>query len=541
MGNTSIQTQSYRAVDKDAGQSRSYIIPFALLCSLFFLWAVANNLNDILLPQFQQAFTLTNFQAGLIQSAFYFGYFIIPIPAGILMKKLSYKAGIITGLFLYAFGAALFWPAAEIMNYTLFLVGLFIIAAGLGCLETAANPFVTVLGPESSGHFRLNLAQTFNSFGAIIAVVFDNTEKVVGLVDECWRMGLKILPPDINSGLYHFHVNDDGEIVYGIGAIKGVGEGPIEAIIEARNNGGYFRELFDLCARTDIKKLNRRVLEKLIMSGAFDRLGPHRAALMNSLGDALKAADQHAKAEAIGQADMFGVLAEEPEQIEQSYASCQPWPEQVVLDGERETLGLYLTGHPINQYLKEIERYVGGVRLKDMHPTERGKVTTAAGLVIAARVMVTKRGNRIGICTLDDRSGRLEVMLFTDALDKYQQLLEKDRILIVSGQVSFDDFSGGLKMTAREVMDIDEAREKYARGLAISLTDRQIDDQLLNRLRQSLEPHRSGTIPVHLYYQRADARARLRFGATWRVSPSDRLLNDLRGLIGSEQVELEFD
>ena len=172
MGNTSIQTQSYRAVDKDAGQSRSYIIPFALLCSLFFLWAVANILNDILLPQFQQAFTLTNFQAGLIQSAFYFGYFIIPIPAGILMKKLSYKAGIITGLFLYALGAALFWPAAEIMNYTLFLVGLFIIAAGLGCLETAANPFVTVLGPESSGHFRLNLAQTFNSFGAIIAVVF---------------------------------------------------------------------------------------------------------------------------------------------------------------------------------------------------------------------------------------------------------------------------------------------------------------------------------------------------------------------------------
>ncbi len=128
---------------------------------LFFLWAVANNLNDILLPQFQQAFTLTNFQAGLIQSAFYFGYFVIPIPAGILMKKLSYKAGIITGLFLYAFGAALFWPAAEIMNYTLFLIGLFIIAAGLGCLETAANPFVTALGPESGGHFRLNLALNF--------------------------------------------------------------------------------------------------------------------------------------------------------------------------------------------------------------------------------------------------------------------------------------------------------------------------------------------------------------------------------------------
>lgn len=376
---------------------------------------------------------------------------------------------------------------------------------------------------------------------AVMTADMDNTEKVVGLVDECWRMGLKVLPPDINSGLYPFHVNDQGEIVYGIGAIKGVGEGPIEAIIDARNEGGYFRELFDLCARTDIKKINRRVMEKLIMSGAFDRLGPHRAALMGALSDALRAADQHAKAEAIGQADMFGVLADEPEQIEQSYADVTPWPEQVRLDGERETLGLYLTGHPINQYLKEIERYVGGMRLKDMHPTERGKMTMAVGLVIAARVMVTKRGNRIGICTLDDRSGRLEVMLFTDALDKFQHLLEKDRILIVSGQVSFDDFSGGLKMTARDVMDIDEAREKYARGLAISLTDRQIDDQLLNRLRQSLEPYRSGTIPVHLYYQREDARAKLRFGAAWRVSPSDRLLNELRSILGTEQVELEFD
>ncbi|MDX6913679.1 DNA polymerase III subunit alpha [Pectobacterium carotovorum] len=376
---------------------------------------------------------------------------------------------------------------------------------------------------------------------AVMTADMDNTDKVVGLVDECWRMGLKILPPDINSGLYHFHVNDDGEIVYGIGAIKGVGEGPIEAIIEARNQGGYFRELFDLCARTDIKKLNRRVLEKLIMSGAFDRLGPHRAALMNSLADALKAADQHAKAEAIGQVDMFGVLAEAPEQVEQSYSTVPPWPEQVVLDGERETLGLYLTGHPITQYIKEIERYAGGVRLKDMHPTDRGKMTTAVGLVLAARVMVTKRGNRIGVCTLDDRSGRLEIMLFTDALEKYQHLLEKDRILIASGQVSFDDFSGGLKMTVRELMDISEAREKYARGLAISLTDRQIDDQLLNRLRQSLEPHRSGTIPVHLYYQREDARARLRFGAAWRVTPADALLNELRTLVGNEQVELEFD
>ncbi|MEX9839437.1 DNA polymerase III subunit alpha, partial [Raoultella planticola] len=120
-------------------------------------------------------------------------------------------------------------------------------------------------------------------------------------------------------------------------------------------------------------------------------------------------------------------------------------------------------------------------------------------------------------------------------------MLEKDNILIATGQVSFDDFNGGNKMTVRELMDISEAREKYARGLAISLSDKQINDQLLNRLRSTLEPHRSGTIPVHLYYQKDDARAKLKFGVVWRVTPVDPLLNDLRTLLGSEQVELEFD
>ncbi|SUC32534.1 DNA polymerase III subunit alpha [Providencia rettgeri] len=163
------------------------------------------------------------------------------------------------------------------------------------------------------------------------------------------------------------------------------------------------------------------------------------------------------------------------------------------------------------------------------------------GLVLSAKVITTKRGNRIGICTLDDRSGRLDIMLFSDALDKYQHMLEKDNILIATGQVSFDDFNGGNKMTVRELMDISEAREKYARGLAISLSDKQINDQLLNRLRSTLEPHRSGTIPVHLYYQKDDARAKLKFGVVWRVTPVDPLLNDLRTLLGSEQVELEFD
>ncbi|EGQ9323119.1 DNA polymerase III subunit alpha [Vibrio cholerae] len=375
---------------------------------------------------------------------------------------------------------------------------------------------------------------------AVMTADMDNTEKVVGLVDECKNMGLTVLPPDINSGLYRFNVDDNGAIVYGIGAIKGVGEGPIEAILEARNKGGYFKDLFDLCARIDLKKVNKRVIEKLILAGALDRLGPHRAAMMASVDDAVRAASQHHQAEAFGQADMFGVLTDAPEDVEQKYTQVPEWPEKVRLEGERETLGLYLTGHPVDEYLKELTKYTS-CRLNEAAPTRRDQSLTVAGLVIAARVMTTKRGTRIGLMTLDDRSGRMEVMLYSEALDLYAEWLEKDKILVVSGQVSFDDFNGGLKMSAREVMDLGSAREKFARGLSISILQSQIDQQFFERFSHILEPHRAGTVPVNVYYQRPDARARLTLGTEWRVTPSDTLLDELKQLLGHDQVELEFN
>ncbi|HGF7228919.1 DNA polymerase III subunit alpha [Vibrio cholerae] len=375
---------------------------------------------------------------------------------------------------------------------------------------------------------------------AVMTADMDNTEKVVGLVDECKNMGLTVLPPDINSGLYRFNVDDNGAIVYGIGAIKGVGEGPIEAILEARNKGGYFKDLFDFCARIDLKKVNKRVIEKLILAGALDRLGPHRAAMMASVDDAVRAASQHHQAEAFGQADMFGVLTDAPEEVEQKYTQVPEWPEKVRLEGERETLGLYLTGHPVDEYLKELTKYTS-CRLNEAAPTRRDQSLTVAGLVIAARVMTTKRGTRIGLMTLDDRSGRMEVMLYSEALDRYAEWLEKDKILVVSGQVSFDDFNGGLKMSAREVMDLGCAREKFARGLSISILQSQIDQQFFERFSHILEPHRAGTVPVNVYYQRPDARARLTLGTEWRVTPSDTLLDELKQLLGHDQVELEFN
>lgn len=375
---------------------------------------------------------------------------------------------------------------------------------------------------------------------AVMTADMDNTDKIVTLVDECQRMGLTVIPPDVNTGRYRFSVNEDGHIVYGIGAVKGVGEGPIDAILEARDRDGLFRDLFDFCNRVDIKKLNKRVMEKLILSGAMDRLGPHRAALMATLEEAMRAAEQHAKAQAVGQVDMFGVLTEEIDDVKKAFANVPHWPDKVWLEGERETLGLYLTGHPINQYSGELRRYTSG-RLCDLHPTSRDTVTTAAGLVIAARSMVTKRGNKMGIFTLDDRSGRLDVTLFSEALEKYEELMQKDRILVVSGQVSFDDFSGGLKMSARELLDINDARERFARAIRISLDEQQIDDRFFPRLCEILEPARAGVCPVQVNYRRPGSRVRLTLGTEWRVTPTDQLIDDLRVLLGRERVELVFD
>ena len=386
---------------------------------------------------------------------------------------------------------------------------------------------------------------------AVMSADMDNTEKIVTLVDECSNMGIELLPPDVNAGQYKFTVNDDNQIVYGIGAVKGVGEGPIEAIIAARHAEGHFIDLFDFCARLDLKKTNKRVLEKLIKSGAMDALGPtykltsdgkdlpHRAGLFETLPEAIKAAEQHAKAESLGQNDLFGLINDEQTASRQSFKNVKKWPEEVWLDGEKETLGLYLTGHPINRYLTEIKKYATG-RLVSMQPTGRDGQAVAVGLVIGVRVMVNKRGRRWALVTLDDKSARMDVRLFPDDYDKFAELLETDAILVCSGQVSFDDYSGGNTMTARDIMTIADARENYVTSLDIQVNKKESDSSFVEQFIQILTPHKEGTCPVRVFYQREEARGMLELGVQWRVSPTDMLLYDLKELLGEESITLQF-
>ncbi|MCL1076981.1 DNA polymerase III subunit alpha [Parashewanella spongiae] len=374
---------------------------------------------------------------------------------------------------------------------------------------------------------------------AVMSADMDNTDKIVTLVDECERMGLPLIPPDVNRGQFKFTVDDEFNIIYGIGAIKGVGEGPVESILEARKSGPFI-DLFDFCARVDLKKLNKRVIEKLVSAGALDTLGPHRASMMATLPQAILAAAQHAKAESTGQNDMFGLLNTDPNDAKQQFVDCTPWPDKVWLEGERDTLGLYLTGHPINQYLKELKYYTNG-RLKDTHPTGRSKTVKIAGLVVASRVMMTKRGSKMGLVTLDDKSGRLEVMLFTEAYEKFNHLIEKDRVIICEGEVSVDDFSGGNRMTARNIIDISEARGHFSKGLEIDIESTQIDQSVLESFQQTLLPWKeAGKTPVLINYRLEDAKGQFQLGDDWQVNPTDDLLLALQSLIGPDKVRMLF-
>ncbi len=372
---------------------------------------------------------------------------------------------------------------------------------------------------------------------AVLSADMDNTDKVVTLIEECRAMGLDVVPPSVNTSAHKFTVRD-GAIVYGLGAIKGVGEQAIAGIVEERLAKGPFRDLFDFCRRIDLKKANRRVLEALIRAGALDGLGANRATLMAALPQALKLAEQDSKNSEAGLADLFGfdsaVLVDSPA----SYDPVPEWEEDFRLQGEKETLGLYLTGHPINQFLDELKRFTS-CRIADLKP-QRKQSVVVAGLVVGVRTMQNKRGDRMGFVTLDDRSGRIEIAAFAEAYQRFRDQLVKDRVLVVEGEVNIDEYSGGLRMQATEIYEMDQARERYARRIVLRLDHSRAGNGLLPSLEKTLAPFREGRCPIRVHYRNQSAQTPIDLGEAWNVRPAQELLQRLRHLLGEENVRLEY-
>ena len=376
---------------------------------------------------------------------------------------------------------------------------------------------------------------------AVMSSELDNTDKIVVFVDECKRMKLSLKLPDVNEGQYMFTVNAQGDIIYGLGAIKGLGEGPVEIILATRETDGPFTDLFDFCARTDPRKVNRKAIEALIRSGALDSLGETRWVLMASMEDALKAAEQSASNRDAGIDDLFGeVVPSQENGTEDVYAGfrkVRPWTDKERLGGERDTLGLYITGHPIDEYQVEIRKFAPK-RIVDVRPDKQGN-QLLVGLIMATRTMNTQRGT-MAVLTLDDSSAQMEVTLFSEVYNQFRELLVKDTIVLIEGKVQQDDRSGKPVVRASGVRSIDEARQSYASRLTLRVNAERFDDHFTTRLEQILAEAAGGRCPVSIDYLQQSNRARVHLSERWRVVPSDELIQILRDELGHEQVALEY-
>jgi DNA polymerase-3 subunit alpha len=344
---------------------------------------------------------------------------------------------------------------------------------------------------------------------AVLSADMDNTDKVVTLIDECRTMRLEVRPPTVNASEWQFTIADDRTLIYGLGAIKGVGEGAILALQEARQAGGGFRDLWDFCRRIDLQKMNRRVLEALVRSGALDELGANRATLMQHLPLAIRLAEQHKASHSSGQVDLFGMVEEtasgpDPQLAGQVWGE---WEEEERLQGEKETLGLYLTGHPVNRFEPELNALMGN-RLNVLLSTPKGRgdreKRTVAGLVVGVRHGKTPRG-RMASLVLDDRTGRLEVTVFSELYDQFRELLAVDRLLVIAGTLNFDEFRDAWSLRASEVQTLEQAREKAADHLWLTLdlgTAKKYKKggELLQQLREVLTLYRGGRLAIQLEY-----------------------------------------
>lgn len=372
---------------------------------------------------------------------------------------------------------------------------------------------------------------------AVLSSDMDNTDKVVVLIDECHKMNLPIKPPCINYSFYRFTVGAEECLLYGLGAIKGVGQAVIEMLTSEREAAGCYQDLYDLCARIDLKKINRRVFEALIRSGALDCLGMHRAELMAKLENAIQSAEQVAQDAAIGQADMFGdcnLMLDTDSQA----ALCEPWSDNERLQGEKETLGLYFSGHPINQYLNELCQFTSS-SLAAVRPAKE-KTLVISGLVAGVRQLRTKKGHRMAIVTLDDSTRSLDITLFPELFNECHEQLISDSLLVVIGEASLDDFSGSTRVTAKECLTLEQAREKFAKCLTLTIRSEQIQSGFINNLQALFDRVDNGTSPVWINYVRPEASVKLRCSHERRVVLSDQLLLHLKQLIGSEDVAVEY-
>jgi len=386
----------------------------------------------------------------------------------------------------------------------------------------------------------LKVHHTAAFMAANMSLAMEDTEKIKILVEDAKEVcKLTILPPDVNESQFRFTPEGEARsktgkqvanIRYGLGGVKGAGQGAIEAIIAARTAGGKFKDLFDFCNRVDRKQINRRTIESLIRAGAMDAFGVDRSVLLASVSFAMEAAGQAAAA--INQVSLFGGddadLVAPPE-----YVKALPWTDRQKLSEEKIALGYYLSGHMFDSYAQEVRRFAK-TRMKDLEPSRDPRMM--CGVISGIRTQMTQRG-KILIVALDDKTAVHEVTVYSEVFEANKNAFKEDEFLLVVGKVSEDRFNGGLRITAEKVYDLATARIQYGHKLEMDL-DKSVSAA---RLAEILQPHRvHDGMPVSLRLQTQDIPFTVQLGDDWRVAPSDALKAALELSLGAKDVAVEY-
>lgn len=378
---------------------------------------------------------------------------------------------------------------------------------------------------------------------ATLSSDMDDTDKVQIFWKDALANGVSVLAPDVNTSVYRFEPVVDEHaaqkrpprtMLYGLGAIKGTGQGAVEEIIRVRTEGGPFTSLFDFCRRVDRHNVNRRTIEALIRAGAFDLIEANRAALLATVNNAIEAAEQAERS--ANQVSLFADNANDI--VEGELAKVLPWDLQTHLMAEKTAMGYYFSGHLFDAWRDEVRRFAP-------QPLARLEASRSlqwfAGVLSAVRPKMTRRG-RMLYAVLDDGSAQVEVAIFNELYEQHRHRLKEDRLIIIHGKVSNDDYSGGLRVSAEEVFDLQLAREARARSLRISLNgnaDAQRLRQLLNPFRAEPENGVPG-VAVELRLKQDNFWCTVRLGEDWRVRMADAMLEQLNEWVTPDAVEINY-
>ncbi|PJC47021.1 MAG: DNA polymerase III subunit alpha, partial [Candidatus Omnitrophica bacterium CG_4_9_14_0_2_um_filter_42_8] len=367
---------------------------------------------------------------------------------------------------------------------------------------------------------------------ALLTSEKDNTDKIVEYIDEAERMGIKILPPDIKESYANFTMINKNEIRFGLGAVKNVGRGAIESIIEARKKYGRFSSLYEFCEKTDSRLVNKKVLESLIKCGAFDSVGLRRSQLMAMLTEAMDAASSANKESAAGQMTLF-TETNSPRQV----PDMKEWPESQLLNFEKEMIGFYITGHPLAKYEKILKEYstTSSAGLKDL---EDGRKIWFGGIINKIKNTVTKRtGEKMAIMMVEDLEGSVEALVFPNSYKNVSKYIVPNFAIFINGRLSLKEERP--KIIVEEIIPITDARKKFTQSISIDFLSQGIDEELFGRLRGVFSKYQGDT-PVYLNFStKTNGSYRMLVDRKLYVSPTNELAVELETLIGREHIKFE--